>query len=339
MISVAYVGSATRRLPYSGFANAARQASPNGTPSAVIDAMRFMPWVSAGLNYTTNIGKASYNALESKFQRRLSNGLSTIISYTWGKSIDTSSGYFNVENGPGGSATIQNYHDPSTARGVSSYDITHFLSWATVYDLPFGRGRRWLQKGPASWVLGDWQLNYIFQARSGAPFNLVVTGDLANLRGNPNVGAPNNYLRPNVLADPYVAGPVSANPDPLCQRTISQGGRAADQTRTIASWLNPCAFGIPSGSFGNLGRNAFRGPAVYTMDMSLFKNVPIREDWKLQLRVEVFNVFNRQNWDTPANANLTLNSGNSIAAGVSRISNLAQGTTPRQIQFGARFVF
>ena len=337
LISVAYVGSRNERLPYSGFANAARQASPSGTPRATIDTLRLMPWVGSGLNYTTNTGWSNYNALESRFQRRFSNGWSTLLSYTWGKSIDISSGYFNVENGPGGSATIQNYYDPSTARGVSSYDITHFLSWSTVYELPFGHGKKYFKDGPASWILGDWQLNYIFQARSGAPFNLVVTGDLANIGGNSNLSQPNNYLRPNVLADPFAAGPVAANPDPLCQRTISQGGRAADQTHSITSWFNPCAFGIPSGAFGNLGRNAFRGKSVYTMDMSLFKNFRIREDWKLQLRAEAFNVFNTQNWDAPSV--VTVNSGNTIALGAGKITGLAQGTTPRQIQFGIRFVF
>jgi hypothetical protein len=189
-------------------------------------------------------------------------------------------------------------------------------------------------------LLGDWQVNSIVQARTGAPFNLIVTGDLANLRGNPNVGAPNNYLRPNLISDPYAAGPVAANPDPLCQKTISQGGRAADQTRTIASWINPCAFGIPVGAFGSLGRNVFRGRAVYTADVSLFKNIKLREGWKLQLRGEAFNITNRQNWDTPANGNLTLNTNaTTLAAGVGKISNLAQGTTPRQIQFGARIIF
>src|SRR6185503_2936862 len=102
MVSVAYVGSKNGRLPYAGFANAARQASPNGTPNSVVDALRLMPWVSAGITYTNNTGYSNYNALESKFQRRLSRGLSTLISYTWSKSIDVSSGYFNVENGPGG---------------------------------------------------------------------------------------------------------------------------------------------------------------------------------------------------------------------------------------------
>src|SRR3974377_1336845 len=104
-------------------------------------------------------------------------------------------------------------------------------------------------------------MNCIMQARSGQPFNLQITGDLANLRGSAP-SAPGNYLRPNLLSDPFVAGPVSANPDANSQKTNPRGGRAADAVHTSASWFNPCAFGIPSGAFGSLGRNAFRGPAV-----------------------------------------------------------------------------
>ncbi|HET6890701.1 MAG TPA: TonB-dependent receptor [Pyrinomonadaceae bacterium] len=349
VITAAYVGSKNGRLPYSGFGNTASRASRNTCAGndapcnaafrAAVDTLRPMPWVAANINYTRSIGYSNYNALQMKFQRRFSQGLHTLVSYTWGKSIDVGSGYFNVENGPGGGSTIQNYADPSTARGVSSFDITHFVSWATVYEFPAGRGKRWFRSGLASWLLGDWQANYILQARSGQPFNLQIAGDLANLRGNaPN--APGNYLRPNLIADPFVAGPVPANPDPNCQRTISQGGRAADQVRSTASWINPCAFGIPNntGAFGNLGRNVFRGPAVFNMDLSLFKSFPFGEDMKLQLRAEAFNVFNIQNWDVPSV--LTVNSNaTSIAPNVGRITALAQGTTPRQLQFGVRFVF
>ncbi|HSE34060.1 MAG TPA: TonB-dependent receptor [Pyrinomonadaceae bacterium] len=334
MVSVAYVGSKNGRLPYSGLANTASQASPAGTASSVIDALRPMPWVGASLNYTLSKGTSNYNALETTFQRRFTNGFSTLLSYTWGKSIDTGSGYFNVENGPGGGSTLQNYHDPSSGRGVSSYDITHFLSWATVYELPFGKGKRWVKDGPASWVLGNWQANYILQTRTGQPFNLQVTGDIANLRGSAP-SAPGTYMRPNVIADPYAPGPVPANPDPACQRTVADPnpGRAAAQTRTRLTWFNPCAFTIPTvGTFGNFGRNVLRGKAVFNTDLSLFKSFPIKEDMKLQFRMEMFNVFNIQNWDVPSA--LTIN-----AANPGRITALAQGTTPRQIQFGLRFVF
>jgi len=343
MLSVAYVGSKNGRLPYTGFANAANQASlaPGNDPAklAAIDALRLMPWVSANINYTQSIGYSNYNALQAKLQRRFSNGLHSLLSYTWGKSIDVSSGYFNVENGPGGGSTVQNYFDQSTARGVSGYDITHFLSWATVYEFPAGRGKRWLQSGPASWLLGNWQLNYIMQARSGQPFTLQVNGDIANLRGTaPN--APGTYGRPNIIADPFVAGPVATNPDPACQRAISQGGRAADRIHTDTTWFNPCAFTVPVGGFGNLGRNVFRGPAVFNMDASMFKSIPIREGWNLQLRFEAFNVFNVQNFDVPGGIGSAGGSGvNLNVANPGRISGLAAGTTPRQLQFGLRFVF
>ena len=338
LVSVAYVGSSNGRLPYSGLGNTARVASPAGTPNATIDALRPMPWVAANINYTLSSGYSNYNALQTRFERRFTNGLQTLASYTWSKSIDVSSGYFNVENGPGGGSTLQNFYDPNTGRGVSGFDVTHFFSWATLYELPAGRGKRWLQSGPASWILGNWQANYIFQTRSGAPYNLQITGDLANLRGSAPGNAPGNYLRPNLIADPFVAGPVSANPDPNCQKTISQGGRAADQIHTSTSWFNPCAFGIPSGAFGNLGRNVFRGPHVTNMDLSMFKSFPIREEWTLQLRFEAFNVLNIQNWDAPSALTVNTNA-TSIAANVGRVTGLAQGTTPRQLQFGIRFVF
>src|SRR5262249_42924597 len=152
-----------------------------------------------------------------------------------------------------GGSTVQNYYDQSTAEGLSSYDIAHFFSWATVYELPFGRGKRWLQHGPASWILGNWQANYIFQMRSCQPYNLQVTGDVANLKGSaPNIG---NYARPNIIADPFKAGPVPSNPDPGCATLASAGGKAPDSVGNATNWFNPCAFSVPSGGFGNLGRN------------------------------------------------------------------------------------
>ena len=338
LLSAAYVGSSNGRLPYSGLGNTARVASPAGTPNATIDALRPMPWVAANINYTLSAGYSHYNALQTRFQRRFTNGLQTLASYTWSKSIDVSSGYFNVENGPGGGSTLQNFYDQNSGRGVSAYDVTHFFSWATLYEFPTGRGKKWLQSGPASWILGNWQANYIFQARSGAPYNLQITGDLANIRGSAPGNAPGNYLRPNLIADPFIAGPVSANPDPNCQKTISQGGRAADAVHTTVSWFNPCAFGIPSGAFGNLGRNVFRGPHVVNMDFSIFKSFPVREEWNLQLRFEAFNILNIQNWDAPSALTVNTNA-TSIAANVGRVTGLAQGTTPRQLQFGIRFVF
>jgi hypothetical protein len=329
VFSVAYVGSVNGRLPYTGKANAARQASPQGTPATTVDALRAIPWMTSNLNYTQSIGSASYNALQTKLQRRLSKGLTTLISYTWSKSIDNSSGYFGVENGAGqNGSSVQSYFDPDSNRSVSGYDIPHFFSWYTLYEIPFGHDKRWFKEGAASWLLGGWQVNYIFQARTGQPFNLNVSGDPANISGS--IGSVTGYARPNLIADPFTAGPVAANPDPLCQKTISQGGRAADAVFTATSWFNPCAFAAPTGSFGNFGRNVLRSANVYNVDMSLFKKIRIGEGKELQLRGEAFNVFNIMNLAVPSVTTIG-------QTGAGRITSIVGN--PRQIQFGARFVF
>ncbi len=374
MISAAYAGAKSGRLPYGAAnANSASQATrcaaqtqfaPTGgctaAENATIDGFRQMPWVVANLTYSRSIGFAHYNALETRFQKRMSNGLYSLVSYTWGKATDVSSGYFNVENGNGGGSTIQNYYDQNLARGQSSFNISQFVSWATVYELPFGRGKHWATSGPLSWIVGDWQANYVFQMRSGAPYQLQVSGDVANLRGTSSSSP--TYGRPNLVADPFVAGPVSANPDPGCATTISAGGKAADATHTARTWFNPCAFGVPFGAFGNLGRNPYTGPHVTNMDFSMFKSVHVGERFNVQFRFEAFNVFNIQNYNVP-DSTFTVNSGTvsvpagtgacsgstaactfpAIASGtvgtVGKITSLAQGTTPRQLQFGLRLQF
>lgn len=325
LFEVAYAGSSNGRLDYKGKPNTAPTAQPAGTPASSIDALRPMPWVGANINYEQSIGYSHYNALETSLHHRTTNGLFLLVAYTWSKSIDVSSGYFGVENGPGGGAAVQNYYDLNSNKGVSAFDITHFLSFAAVYELPFGRGKRWLQGGPASWLLGNWQANPIFQARSGQPYTLNVSGDIANISGTGGIDAStaSGYGRPNIVGDPFKAGPVSANP--TCT--------APTEIQTSSHWFNPCAFTVPVDSFGNLGRTTYRGPAVFNMDFSLIKNVPLpREGMRLQLAFEAFNVFNIQNLDVPSQLNITNRS-----AGL--ITSLAQGTTPREMQFGLRFVF
>ena len=93
--------------------------------------------------------------------------------------------------------TIMTKARPAEFRPTTSRTFSRGL---TVYELPFGRGKRWFSSGPASWLLGDWQVNSIVQLRSGAPYNLVVTGDLANLRGtgssaSKQLPAPESYRR------------------------------------------------------------------------------------------------------------------------------------------------
>jgi hypothetical protein len=307
MISVAYVGSRNGRMAYTGYANAAPTPSPNGTPLATIDAMRPVPWMVANVHYTEAIGTSRYNALQTKLDRRLAHGLQTLVSYTWSKSVDNTSGYFGVEDGAGSRSSVQNFFDPASNEGPSGYDIPHFFSWYTLWELPIGTGKRWLSSGPAAWILGNWSINTIFQARSGQPFNVGVNGDVANIGGTgPAIG---NYERPNLVGNPTPAN------------------------QTAAMWFDPSAFAIPSGAFGNFQRNSLRAPAYKDLDLSLFKNIPLQTSGgsrMLQLRLEAFNVLNIINWGVP--------SGTTIGqAGAGAITSMTG--TPRQIQLGARIVF
>jgi hypothetical protein len=299
VMSAAYVGSTTYRLDYAGPANVATTPGPPAT-AAQINARRPVPYMSSEPFFSRDIGEANYHAFQYKFQKRISGGLGAVVSYTWSKSIDTSSGWFNAENGIGG-RTIQDYYHPETNRAVSSYDVPHLLIGGAVWELPAGRGKRWLSSGPASWALGGWQLNAQVMWRSGQPFTPDVGGDIANVGSRSGL----NYGRPNLVGDASLSNP------------------------TAAQWYNGAAFVKPVNAYGNAGRNILRVDTVSTTNLSLFKTLPIRERKELQLRFESFNVFNHQDLGNPVTRIDQPNPG--------RITSVSH--PPRQMQFGMRFVF
>jgi hypothetical protein len=168
-----------------------------------------------------------------------------------------------------------------------------------VYELPFGKGKRWLHSGVASYVLGNWQLNGIGTLQSGTPVVLSVPGDVANVGNHVR-----NYERPNLVRNPHLSNP------------------SADL------WFNTAAFEVPVFSFGNAGRGLIRNPGYTNFDWSLFKNVPIRERLSFQLRLEAFNAFNLQSL---GRANGTLGTGFGTITSTS--------STPRELQFAAKLYF
>lgn len=311
-LTVAYVGSKSTRLDYTGYANASPAANPTGTPAAAIDATRLIPWMVPTLRYSQSIGIGNYHALEAQMQKRFSNGLMTMLSYTWAKSLDNSSGWFAAENGPGGSSVIQNYFAPRSNYGQSAYNTPQLLTLTTSYEFPVGRGKRFLNHGALSWILGNWEANYVFMARSGAPYNLTVSGDIANISGNG--GTVSNYGRPNLVGDPNSACVVNGV-------TYKSG--------TQQCFFNPAAFQTPSGAYGNFGRDMLRNEPFYNLDFSMLKNIPFGERRSIQLRFESFNTLNLQILGTPGTT-----IGNASAGIVQSIAS-----TPRQLQLAAKIVF
>ena len=301
-LSVGYVGSYSDRLDVTGLFNTA-QTPGAGTP-AEVNQRRPFPWINGTPFFGTDRGNANYNGLQVKLDHRFAHGFQYLVSYTWSKAIDTgSSGWFAAENGPGGSSSLQNYYDPNGSRSVSSYDIPHFLSMSGVWELPFGKGKKYVnQHGVASQLLGNWQMNGVVQIHSGQPYNLSVSGDVANIGSSVPWW---NYARPNLVGNPTPA-----------QQTTEQ-------------WFDPAAFAVPSFSYGNFGRNKLRTAPVTDTDFSLFKNFILTETTTLSFRAEFFNIFNIQNYGAPDSL-----IGDPAAGRIT--SNVIP---PRQIQFGLRLAF
>jgi outer membrane receptor protein involved in Fe transport len=280
MTALAYVGARNGRMEFAGCASCLRQPGfdANGVrlPAAARDQLRPWPHITGGFTYETSLGRGSYDALQFKMQHRFSHGLATVLSYTWSRTMDTSSGFANVENGPGGAAAVQNFHDVDSSWSVASYDVPHILTWGGIWELPAGKGKRWLNNGGfASKVLGNWQVNWNGRARSGAPFTPFVGGDPANI-------GVSNRTRPDLVGDPTLDNP------------------------TIERWFNVQAFAVPVdargvGHFGNAGRNILRGPGFWNVDLGLRRAIPIRTGMQLEVRVDAYNVFNHINYALPAN--------------------------------------
>jgi hypothetical protein len=227
----------------------------------------------ADVTWAVSDGLAAYHAFQFSAEKRLTQGLSGLLSYTWGHSIDT------VGQSFGGGAEGPLPQDPRNRRadrGNSPFDIRHRLTIAWNYALPFGKGRKWLSGGgPAEYALGGWQANGINTFQTGLPFT------------------------------------PTANTSPLNTGTGSRPDRIGDGTlsnRTVDRWFDTAAFATPAQfTYGNSGRNILYGPGRVNFDFSLFKEFRILEGLKLQFRTEFFNLFNTPQFDLP---NAAIGAGN-----------------------------
>jgi hypothetical protein len=215
------------------------------------------------------VGFSNYNALQAKVERRYANGVSLLASYAYSKTLALGE---NQSNG------VQNSNDLLADKSVSLQDIRHHATVSAVYDLPFGRGRRF----GGSWnryadtALGGWSLDPILTFSTGLPFNLTVAGNPSNT--GTNIGGSND--RPNL------------NPsDPHPYAAINPANSLA--THSKAQWFNTDAF-QPNApyTFGDVGHNFLRSDGVVNLDLAAHKTVRVTERVSTQLRLEAFNIAN-----------------------------------------------
>ena len=296
IVNVNYVGSGSRRMDVGTYYNVALTPGP-GDPRA----RSLFPYLTPSW-YDKSIGRASYNALQASLEKRFSKGLSALLSYTWSKSMDIAcSGWYGTEG-----CSVQDPYHINNDRSVSGFDLTHLFNLSWVYELPIGPGKL-LHTGSriGDYIVGNWQINGIVQYHSGMPYDVGVSGDIANTG---NTGSqPYGYERLNLIGDPRASQP------------------------TVQQWLNPAAFAVPAQyTFGNLGRFALRTQGSSNWDFSLFRQFSmIKEKAKLELRGEAFNLFNHPVFGVPVTDFNQPNFG--------AITSTAN--TERRLQIGGKILF
>jgi len=265
------------------------------------------PQLGPGFFWYTD-GNSSYNALQVDVSHRFSRGLQFRGNYTWSKSLDVNSG-LTIAQANNQPQMVMNRNDPKRDWGPSALNAAHQASLSGSYELPFGRGKRWLvgAQGFEDKLVGGWQLNAITTLLSGFPFTPEIG---TNRSGD---GDTRNPDRPSL--NPGFSGPVILG--------------------SPNQWFNPNAYIRPAaGTWGNLGRGVLTGPGLADLDASLFKDVSLTEQFRLQFRAEFFNALNHTNLGTP---NAIVFSGTTISPSAGLITSTA--TTSRQIQFGLKLIF
>ena len=360
---VAYVGSRGVHQPFR--VDEANLVLPTKTPYGYL-----FPQVDASGNLTTGpnagspplpinpnfgsvrglfyVGHSSYNALEAQLAKRMSHGFQMQGTFTWSKSIDTSSASVAGDTF-GNSISSLHWFDTRLSRGLSDFNVGRTFVVNGEWEVPSPKSL----SGPAQFALGGWQLGLILTASDGVPFtatwgtggdpqNTLSSDDWAfpNRLGGPgcktltNPGSRTNYIKTNCFSVPSAPNMAfwTANCDQF-PPTI----QSSDPTAPPVPAVFPDCFNLR----GNAGRNILIGPGLVEMDFSLFKNMPIRkisERFNVQFRAEIFNILNHANFappTTPDNTDIFDNTGAIAAPGL--LSKTT--TTAREIQLAVKVTF
>lgn len=289
-IEVAYVGSRGTNLV------TGRDLNQPLEPSAAPLNLRPNPAFNDIIVLESN-GRSRYDSLQLRFEQRTRRGLSGVASYTLGHARDDASGFFPSAGDPN---FPQNSYDRAAEWGRASYDVRHRLSAGFVWEVPGPRGG-----GVAAALAGGWQVSGILTVQSGRPFTVALLPEIDNSNtGRSSLGFGAND-RPNVAGDPELDDP------------------------TPERWFDTSAFVIPPfGTFGDSGRNTVQGPGLANVNVAGIKSVALGGGVRLQARIEVFNLFNRANFNQP-----------DPFVGSPTFGQVLSAQSPRRVQLGVRAIF
>jgi Carboxypeptidase regulatory-like domain/TonB dependent receptor-like, beta-barrel len=285
--------------PFSGIINVGTLASPTVAAGQL---MRSFPQYASVQVFQPDEAISSYNALLVKAEKRFSNGLTFVLSYTMSKLLDNGSGtesYLEPATGH------QNGYDRRADYAVSDQDVPQRLVWSFTYALPFGKGRAFGNNwGPVvDHILGGWQATGVLSLQRGIPLSLTTTDTSQSGSG---------YLRPNTNGQ--------------------YAGLTGSPESRLNKYFNTADFSQPAPyTFGNVGRNLgnLRGPGLKNLDFAIYKDIAVHERLHLMIRGEAFNLTN-----TPEFANPDTNLQDPTFGAIT-----SQFNQPRQIQLGLRLAF
>jgi hypothetical protein len=222
------------------------------------------------------INSSNYHGLQAKLTKRYSHGLTSLISYTWSKSLDYGGSAASAGGAAGNPQTITCI---KCGYGASGFDQKHRFVTSLAYELPFGAGRQFVQSGLASKVLGGFELDGIIVYGTGNPFTVTLNSGV-------NFGAPS---WPNKIANPVLPN------------------------HSHLAWLNTAAFAAPPpNTYGNSPRSVLYGPGEDNYDLSLQRNVHLHEAMNLKLRLDAFNAMNHPNFLSAPNSAIGSSSAGQI---------------------------
>ncbi len=333
-VTAGYVGSHGIRLPF--HADEINDVQPTLTsagylwPGPGVTGTKLFPNIGGQVSATLWQATSSYNGLNVQATKRLSHGFQLQGSYTFSKSIDTSSSGIAGDTFGNSVSSLPTF-DAKLRRGLSDFDVRNVLAINGIWNVPGVPS--W--GGPASWVTSGWQLGGIYTLTSGLPFTPTIGGDPLGLKGADLYAFPNRVPGCNPVNSNFKSNGLHYLNLNCFTLPVATADIAA-QCRPFPGIAGTCA-----NLLGNSGRNSVIGPGLQDLDFSLFKNNPIRrisENFNVQFRWEVFNILNRANFNPPAPGARQIFAASGVLNNAGVLSSPTI-TTSRQMQFALKFIW
>jgi hypothetical protein len=280
---------------------------------------RPLPQYPSQIDTKYNEGMSNFNAFITSVNRRFHNGFFLAGNYMYSHALDDGS------VGAGDADAAQNVACFRCDYASSDFDARHSGTVSAVYELPFGRGRRYLSSGETAMdlLVGGWSVTSLLVARAGFPVNVTVSRSSTELSDGNNVDQ-----RPN-----RVPGVPLYLPN-----------------RSISRWMNPAAFSLPTiGTWGDAGRNLLTGPPLWQNDSAVEKSFHITERNTATFRAEAFNIFNRAQYGQPSSSlsvttkdgirTLTVPASFGTITSTVNSAGLVGTGTPRVLEFSLRMTY